>query len=94
MDGLADAACAACRDALRKGGTVLLEPIVRAEITCAEAYHGSVVGDLGMRRCEIVREDLLAGIVATVPFCNMIGYAAQLASFSQATGRVAMALRA
>ena len=80
------AARAAFREALQKGGSVLLEPIMKVEVTSPEDYTGSVMGDLLSRRGQMQGQDMRANAVvinAMVPLSNMFGYVNQLRSFSQ-----------
>ncbi|HZY14973.1 MAG TPA: elongation factor G [Beijerinckiaceae bacterium] len=80
------AARAATREALQKGGSVLLEPIMKVEVVTPEEYTGSVIGDLNSRRGHIQGQDVRGNanvINAMVPLANMFGYVNQLRSFSQ-----------
>ncbi len=77
---------AAFREALQKGGSVLLEPIMKVEAVTPEEYTGSVIGDLNSRRGQILGQDVRGNanvINAMVPLANMFGYVNQLRSFSQ-----------
>jgi elongation factor G len=77
---------AAFREALQKGGSVLLEPIMKVEVVTPEEYTGSVIGDLNSRRGQIQGQDVRgnANVVnAMVPLMNMFGYVSQLRSFTQ-----------
>jgi elongation factor G len=77
---------AAFREALQKGGSVLLEPIMKVEVVTPEEYTGSVIGDLNSRRGQIQGQDMRgnANVVnAMVPLMNMFGYVSQLRSFTQ-----------
>ena len=77
---------AAFREALQKGGSVLLEPIMKVECVTPEEYTGSVIGDLNSRRGQIQGQDVRGNanvINAMVPLANMFGYVNQLRSFSQ-----------
>ncbi len=77
---------AALRDALRKGGSVLLEPVMKVEVVTPEEYTGSVIGDINSRRGQILGQDMRGNAVivnAMVPLANMFGYVNQLRSFSQ-----------
>jgi elongation factor G len=80
------AARAALREALRKAGSVLLEPIMKVEVVTPEEYTGSVIGDINSRRGQILGQDMRGNAVvinAMVPLANMFGYVNQLRSFSQ-----------
>jgi elongation factor G len=77
---------AALREALQKGGSVLLEPIMKVEVVTPEDYTGSVIGDLNSRRGQIQGQDMRgnANVVnAMVPLANMFGYVNTLRSMSQ-----------
>jgi elongation factor G len=74
------------REALQKGGPVLLEPIMKVEVVTPEDYTGSVIGDLNSRRGQIHGQDMRgnANVVnAMVPLANMFGYVSNLRSMSQ-----------
>ncbi len=80
------AARAALREALQKGGSVLLEPIMKVEVVTPEDYTGSVIGDLNSRRGQIHGQDMRGNanvINAMVPLANMFGYVNTLRSMSQ-----------
>jgi len=80
------AARAALREALQKGGPVLLEPIMKVEVVTPEEYTGSVIGDLNSRRGHIQGQDMRGNanvINAMVPLANMFGYVNTLRSMSQ-----------
>lgn len=78
---------AACREALRDGGSLLLEPIMRVEVTTPEDYTGAIVHDLAVRRGQVRYQTATGdGLVIEgtgVPFANLFGYANQLRSLSQ-----------
>jgi elongation factor G len=80
------AARAAMREALQKGGPVLLEPIMKVEVVTPEDYTGSVIGDLNSRRGQIQGQDMRGNanvIAAMVPLANMFSYVNNLRSMSQ-----------
>jgi len=80
------AARAGLREALQKGGSVLLEPIMKVEVVTPEDYTGSVIGDLNSRRGQIQGQDMRGNanvINAMVPLANMFGYVNTLRSMSQ-----------
>src|SRR5246127_1526503 len=80
------AARAAFREALTKGKSVLLEPIMKVEVVTPEDYTGSVIGDLNSRRGQIQGQDMRGNanvINAMVPLMNMFGYVNNLRSMSQ-----------
>ncbi|MDB5590296.1 elongation factor G [Enterovirga sp.] len=77
---------AAMREALQKGHSVLLEPVMKVEVVTPEEYTGGVIGDLNSRRGQIQGQDMRgnANVVnAMVPLANMFGYVNTLRSFSQ-----------
>jgi elongation factor G len=74
------------REALRKGGPVLLEPIMKVEVVTPEDYTGSVIGDLNSRRGQIQGQDMRGNanvVTAMIPLNNMFGYVSNLRSMSQ-----------
>ena len=76
----------AMKDAARKGGPVLLEPIFSIEIVTPEEYMGSVIGDLNSRRGKISNLDERAGakvISGEIPLAESFGYATDLRSVTQ-----------
>ncbi len=80
------AARAAMREALQKGASVLLEPIMKVEVVTPEDYTGSVIGDLNSRRGQIQGQDMRGNanvINAMVPLANMFSYVNNLRSMSQ-----------
>ena len=77
---------AAFRDALQKGKSVLLEPIMKVEVVTPEEYTSSVIGDLNSRRGQIQGQDMRGNayvIDAMVPLINTFGYVNKLSSMSQ-----------
>jgi elongation factor G len=77
---------AALREALQKGGPVLLEPIMKVEVVTPEDYTSSIIGDLNSRRGQIQGQDMRGNanvINAMVPLANMFGYVNTLRSMSQ-----------
>ena len=84
---------AAFRDALQKGGSVLLEPIMKVEVVTPEDYTGSVMGDLLGRRGQVQGQDMRGNAVvinAMVPLANMFQYVNTLRSFSQGRANYTM----
>jgi len=81
----------ATREGIKQAKPVLLEPVMKVEVTTAEEFMGDVIGDLNARRGRIdSMEDLQGGaklIRAFVPLANMFGYTNDLRSMSQ--GRAA-----
>src|SRR5579872_6506947 len=87
------AARAAFREALRKGGSVLLEPIMKVEVVTPEEHTGFVMGDLLSRRGHVQGQDMRANAVvinAMVPLANMFGYVNQLRSGTQGRANFTM----
>jgi len=87
------AARAAFREALQKGGSVLLEPIMKVEVVTPEEYAGSVIGDLNSRSGHIRGQDMRGDVVvvdAVAPLANMLGYVNQLRAFTQGRADCAM----
>ncbi len=84
---------AAFREALQKGQSVLLEPIMKVEVVTPEEYTGTVIGDLNSRRGQIQGQDLRTNAVvinAMVPLVNMFGYVNNLRSGTQGRANYAM----
>jgi elongation factor G len=80
------AARAAFREALQKAGAILLEPIMKVEVTTPEEFLGGVIGDLNSRRGHIVGTGSRGNaqiVNAMVPLANMFGYVNNLRSMSQ-----------
>ena len=74
------------REALQKAGSVLLEPIMKVEVTTPEEYLGGVIGDLNSRRGQIAGTGQRGNaqiVNAMVPLANMFGYVNSLRSMSQ-----------
>ncbi len=77
---------AAMREAFDTAGAVLLEPMMKVEVTSPEEFVGSVIGDLNSRRGQIVGTSMRGNaniINALVPLANMFGYINNLRSMSQ-----------
>lgn len=83
----------AFKDAMNKGGAVLLEPVMRVEVTVPEEYMGDVIGDISSRRGRIDATEDLSGsklIRGHVPLSEMFGYATTLRSSTQGRGAYSM----
>ena len=83
----------AFKDAMHKGGSILLEPIMKVEVTMPEDYMGDVIGDINSRRGRIEgMEDIGGGkmIKAYVPLSEMFGYSTDLRSRTQGRGNFSM----
>jgi elongation factor G len=77
---------AAFREALQKGKSVLLEPIMRVEVVTPEIYASSILRHFNVQRGQVVRQEMRGNanvIHATVPLMNMFGYANSLRSMSR-----------
>ncbi len=84
---------AAFREGLQKGGSVLLEPIMKVEVVTPEEHTGFVMGDLLSRRGHVQGQDMRANAVvinAMVPLSNMFGYVNQLRSGTQGRANFTM----
>jgi elongation factor G len=76
----------AFQDAVKKANGILLEPIMKAEVTTPEEFMGQVIGDLSSKRAAITSTEQRGNarvIVATVPLAELSGYATTLRSMSQ-----------
>ena len=83
----------AFKDAMRKGNPVLLEPIMKVEVTMPEEYMGDIIGDINSRRGRIEgMEDIGGGklVKAYVPLAEMFGYSTDLRSRTQGRGNYSM----
>ena len=83
----------AFKDAMRKGDAVLLEPIMKVEVTMPEDYMGDVIGDINSRRGRIEgMEDIGGGklVRGYVPLAEMFGYSTDLRSKTQGRGNYSM----
>jgi elongation factor G len=83
----------AFKDAMQKASPVILEPIMKVEVTMPEEYMGNVIGALNSRRGRIESMDDIGGgkiVKAYVPLAEMFGYATSLRSNSQGRGNFIM----
>jgi elongation factor G len=83
----------AFKDAMNKSGPVLLEPVMRVEVTVPEEYMGDVIGDISSRRGRIEGTEDISGsklIRGFVPLSEMFGYATSLRSRTQGRGAYSM----
>ena len=83
----------AFKDAMQKGAPVLLEPIMKVEVTMPEEYMGDVIGDVNSRRGQVEGMDDLGGgkiVRAHVPLAEMFGYATDLRSKTQGRANYSM----
>ncbi len=77
---------AAMREAFETAGAILLEPIMKVEVTAPDEYLGGVIGDLNSRRGQIMGTTTRGNaqiVNAMVPLANMFGYINNLRSMSQ-----------
>ena len=83
----------AFKEACRKAGACLLEPIMKVSVIAPEEYLGNVIGDLTSRRGQILGQEARPGaqqIDALVPLSEMFGYATDLRSRTQGRGQYTM----
>ena len=83
----------AFKDAMQKAGAILLEPVMKVEVTMPEEYMGDVIGDINSRRGRIEGMDDLGGgkiVKAYVPLSEMFGYSTDLRSKTQGRGNYSM----
>ncbi|MDD3487089.1 MAG: elongation factor G [Candidatus Moranbacteria bacterium] len=87
----------AVQEAVKRANPIILEPIMKVEVTTPESFMGDVVGDLNSKRGQIQEmEDRGEGnarvkvIKSTVPLASMFGYATQLRSMSQGRANYSM----
>ena len=83
----------AFKEAMQKAGAILLEPIMRVEVTMPEEYMGDVIGDVNSGRGRIEgMDDIASGkmVRAFVPLSEMFGYSTDLRSRTQGRGNYSM----
>ncbi len=83
----------AFKEAMQKANPVLLEPIMKVEVTMPEEYMGDVIGDINSRRGRIEGMDDIGGgkiVRAYVPLAEMFGYSTDLRSKTQGRGNYSM----
>ena len=83
----------AFKDAMKKGDAVLLEPIMKVEVTMPEEYMGDVIGSLNAKRGQIEGMDDIGGgkiVRAYVPLAEMFGSSTELRSSTQGRGNYSM----
>ena len=89
------AASMAVKDAVQKASPVVLEPIMRVEVTSPEDFMGDVIGDLNSRRGLVEATDVRGTTVVVrsfVPLAEMFGYATDLRSMTQGRASYSMEL--
>ena len=83
----------AFKEACRQGASVLLEPIMKVEVTVPEEYMGDVIGDINSRRGRMEGMEAMHGVQVIrsfVPLAEMFGYATDLRSKTQGRGVYSM----
>ena len=83
----------AFKDAMAKANPVLLEPIMKVEVTMPEEYMGDVIGSLNAKRGQVQSMDDIGGgkiVRALVPLAEMFGYSTELRSSTQGRGNYSM----
>ncbi|MEI7936515.1 MAG: elongation factor G [Verrucomicrobiota bacterium] len=83
----------ALKEAAKKAGAILLEPIMKVEVTTPDEYQGDLMGDLNRRRGKIIHieaKDASTIVTAEVPLAEMFGYATAIRSLSK--GRAAYSM--
>lgn len=84
----------AIKDAARKAKPIILEPIMKVDVTTPEAAMGDVIGDLNRRRGQIIGQENHKGVIivhAEVPLSEMFGYSTQLRSLTSGRATYVMA---
>ena len=83
----------AFKDAMKNAGPILLEPIMKVEVTTPDEYQGDVMGDINARRGQILGSEIRNGaavIECNVPLSTMFGYATDLRSKTQGRATYSM----
>jgi elongation factor G len=83
----------ALKEAARKAGPIILEPMMSVEVTTPEDYMGDVIGDLNSRRGQIQQMEERSGsrvVKALVPLSEMFGYVGDLRSRTQGRANYTM----
>jgi elongation factor G len=83
----------ALKDAFKKAGPILLEPIMKIEVTTPEEYQGDLLGDINRRRGKIIGIDAKNGqtiLNAHAPLAEMFGYATAIRSLSKGRASYSM----
>ncbi len=81
------------REAMRKAGAKMLEPIMKVEVVTPEAYTGNIIGDLTSRRGQVTGQEPRGNAIAInsfVPLANMFGYISNLRSMSSGRAQFTM----
>ena len=83
----------AMKDAFKKAHPILLEPIMKVEVTTPDEYQGDLLGDINRRRGRIISIDAKNGqtiLNANVPLAEMFGYATAIRSLSKGRASYSM----
>jgi elongation factor G len=83
----------AFKDAVKNAGPILLEPIMKVEVTTPDEYQGDLLGDINRRRGKIIGIDAKAGqtiLNCEVPLAEMFGYATAIRSLSKGRASYSM----
>ena len=83
----------ALKDAFKKAHPILLEPIMKVEVTTPDEYQGDLLGDISRRRGHIVNIEAKSGqtiLNAQVPLAEMFGYATAIRSLSKGRASYSM----
>jgi len=83
----------ALKDAFKKAGPILLEPLMKVECTTPDEYQGDLLGDINRRRGTIVSIEAKNGqtvLNANVPLAEMFGYATAIRSLSKGRASYSM----
>jgi elongation factor G len=83
----------ALKDAVKKANPILLEPIMKVEVTTPDEYQGDILGDINRRRGRIVSIDAKSGqtiLNCEVPLAEMFGYATAIRSLSKGRASYSM----
>ncbi|HPA14548.1 MAG TPA: elongation factor G, partial [Desulfobacterales bacterium] len=83
----------ACKEALLKGGSYLLDPVMDVEVIVPESFMGDVIGDLSARngKIEAIKPQMGTQVIkARVPLAKMFGYSTSLRSATQGRGTFTM----
>ncbi len=87
------AASMALKEAANKCGPVILEPIMKVDVTVPEQYYGDVLGDISRRRGTLTNETVRGNakvVTCEVPLAEMFGYVTDLRSLTQGRGNFTM----
>jgi elongation factor G len=83
----------ALKDAFKKAGPIILEPIMKVECTTPDEYQGDLIGDITRRRGHIINIEAKQGqtvVNAHVPLSEMFGYATAIRSLSKGRASYSM----